>query len=46
MSLVTPDKSLITSAVKDLVVVLTGGSMGIGRNVVEQLHGIHSSLTY
>jgi predicted acetyltransferase len=38
MSLITPNQSLITSSVKDLVVVLTGGAQGVGRNVAEQLY--------
>ncbi|CRG89989.1 3-hydroxyacyl-CoA dehydrogenase, putative [Talaromyces islandicus] len=38
MSLVIPNQTLITSTLKDLVVVLTGGAQGVGRSVVEQLH--------
>lgn len=39
MSLITPNQSLLSSSLKGLVVVLTGGAQGVGQSVVEQLHG-------
>lgn len=38
MSLITPNQSLLSSSLKGLVAVLTGGAQGVGQSVVEQLH--------
>ncbi|PCG96753.1 Short-chain dehydrogenase/reductase SDR [Penicillium occitanis (nom. inval.)] len=46
MSLITPNQSLLSSSLKGLVIVLTGGAQGVGRSVVEQLHAAGAKVIF
>ncbi|KUL88042.1 hypothetical protein ZTR_03933 [Talaromyces verruculosus] len=46
MSLITPNQSLLSSSLKGLVVVLTGGAQGVGQSVVEQLHAAGAKIIF
>jgi hypothetical protein len=45
MSLIEFNPSLLET-LKDRVVVLTGGAMGVGRSAVKQFHGIYLTPTH